>query len=648
MSPYPHLAQQPDPLRLVVIGNGMAATALAEALTDAPNRPASVTIIGDEPHGGYNRILLSSVLAGDKDLAEIITHPADWYEERGITLLTGDPVETIDRAARSLTTRSGRVIPWTRLVLATGAEPVRLPIPGVDLPGVLGFRSIADVEAMLDATASKKRAVVVGGGILGLEAAWGLRRQGMSVQVVHMTDSLMERQLDPVAAGMLRTDLEARGIAFVTGSTAAAIEGQDRVEGVRLADGRLLPADLVVLAAGIRPRTDLARQAGLAVGRGILVQDDMRCSDPNIFAIGECVEHAGECYGLVLPVRDMARVCAHHLAEDQPALTFRRPNMSAKLKIPGIDLFSAGLTGAANNDDHELVYRSPDAKIYKKLVLRQGRIVGAMLYGDVKDSAQLWQWMVDRVDITPRCPQTPCPGCPSKGWIEMPASLDPALLPDEAVVCHCAGITKGTIIAVAQAEGLTSLEQLRARTGTGSGCGQCMALAAAVLALALSPEQAARLQAEQEGSLRQARRQSFGFRWWHRTNAVTMTLLLLTGLALHFPGFASFEWAYRIHEWSGLGTIAAYLVFLGLSWGFQRRWKRDLDGLTMFALMPLILLTGLAFLWPALLPEKLFSLSGITPVALGHLLLAVLSVAFLMQHLTTAPFRWWRKRALRR
>lgn len=478
----------------------------------------------------------------------------------------------------------------------------------------------------------------------------------MQVQVVHMVDSLMERQLDSQAAEMLRRDLEGHGITFVTGVCASAIEGETRAESVRLADGRALPADLVVVAAGIRPNAALAAMAGLSVGRGVLVGDDMRSSDPDIYAIGECVEHEGQCFGLVMPVRDMARVCAHHLAETGHNPAFTPPDLAAKLKIPGIDLFSAGLTAPANDDDSELVYLSPDGGIYKKLVLRAGRIVGAMLYGDVQDSAQIWHWMVAGSDVSHLCPkdcaQAAQGACPCRGWIEMPASLDAALLPDEAVVCHCNGVTKGAILACARSEGLTSLEAIKARTGAGSGCGQCLALTAAVLALALTPEQSRQLEQEQLRSLRRNRAMGFGFRWWHRANAVMMSLLLLTGLVLHFPGIlplaGRFEWSYRLHKWSGLGTAGAYLVFLGLTLVFHRRWKLDIDGMAMFLLMPLILLTGLLFLWPALLPEHLFTLAGITPVALGHLLLAAIAGAFLLQHLSSAPFSWWRKRALRR
>ncbi|HVI50475.1 MAG TPA: FAD-dependent oxidoreductase [Candidatus Sulfotelmatobacter sp.] len=636
--------------RLVVVGNGMASVAVIEELCAQSGGRHRITVIGDEPHGGYNRILLSSVLAGDKGLPDIVTHPPDWYVERGIDLRLGDPVTAIDRRRRVLLTRDGFETPWDHLILATGAQPVLPPIPGMDLAGVCGFRSIADVRTMLAAAEKGGRAVVIGGGILGLEAAWGLKRQGMTVSVVHMMDCLMERQLDSQAAGLLRRDLEGRGITFITGSQAAGIEGNGKAASVRLADGRRIEADLVVVAVGIRPNARLAEDAGLAVGRGILVGGDMRTSDPSIFAVGECVEHAGQCYGLVMPVRDMARVCAHHLADGEAERLFVPPDLSAKLKIPGIDLFSAGLTEPANDDDHELVYLAPDESVYKKLVLRDGRIVGAMLYGDVRDSAQLWQWMVDGADVSHLCPKDCGHACSCRGWIDLSGGLDAAALPDEAMVCHCNGVTKGAILAAVRQDGLTSLEQVCAKTRAGTGCGQCAALTAAVLAHALGPDAAGRLAADRDRALRRSRSMGFGFRWWHRVNAVLMALLLITGLALHFPRLLplSFEWGYKLHKWSGLGVGGFYLLFLGLTIVFRRRWRLNVDGVTMFLLMPLMLLTGLIFLWPGLLPDRLWGLSGLVPVAAGHVLLAVLAAAFLLQHLSSAPFSWWRKRRLLR
>ena len=292
--------------RLVVIGNGMAATRTVEELLSRGPRCYDITIIGGEPYPNYNRILLSSVLAGERAVDEIVLNPRAWYEEHGIRLLTGASATAIDRA-RKVVAIGGRLIPYDTLIVATGSKPLVPPIPGLTLPGVLTFRDIADVDAMIAASQCQRRAVVIGGGLLGLEAAWGLKRRGMSVVVIHLMRTLMERQLDAAAGELLRRDLEARGVACVTNAETEEIIGTDKAEAVVLADGRQIPADLVVLAIGIRPNIDLARAAGLAVNRGLLVGDDLRTSDPAIHAVGECVEHNGQVFGLVAPIWEQAK-----------------------------------------------------------------------------------------------------------------------------------------------------------------------------------------------------------------------------------------------------------------------------------------------------------------------------------------------------
>ncbi len=333
--------------RLVVVGNGMAAMrAVEELLSRAPERYA-ITVIGAEPHPNYNRIMLSSVLAGDKAVHDIVINPLDWYDAHGIKLIAGSPATAIDPAAKTVSIAGADAIRYDTLLLGTGSKPLAPPIPGLQLPGVRAFRDITDVDAMIAASERHRRAVVIGGGLLGLEAAWGLKRRGMSVAVVHLMSTLMERQLDATAGELLQRDLDARGIAFFTEGQTEEIIGVDKAEGVLLADGRQIDADLVVLAIGIRPNIDLARAASLDVNRGLLVGDDMRTSDPDIYAVGECIEHNGQVFGLVAPIWEQAKVCGARLAGDKEA-AYVPPPVFTSLKITGVDVFSAGALAAAD------------------------------------------------------------------------------------------------------------------------------------------------------------------------------------------------------------------------------------------------------------------------------------------------------------
>ncbi|MGH7008716.1 MAG: NAD(P)/FAD-dependent oxidoreductase [Stellaceae bacterium] len=388
-----------DREKLVVIGNGMAGLRMIEVLLRHVPRRYDVTVFGAEPHAAYNRVLLSAVLAGEKAAAEIFSQPPEWYAARGIALYTGDPVTAVDAAARTVTSRAGRRMSYDKLVLATGSRPLAPPIPGLDLAGVFAFRDIGDVEAMIGAAGQSSHAVVIGGGLLGLEAAWGLHRRGTSVTVVHLMPTLMERQLDATAGQLLQHDLGRRGIAFVTKGEAEEIYGRGHVEGVRLADGRDLPADLVVMAIGTCPEIGLARQAGLDVNRGVTVDDALRTSDPDIYAVGECAEHRGRCFGLVAPVWEMAETCAERLAGDDSAL-FGTPVLSTQLKITGIDVFSAGALMAEAESDDEITYLDGAGGIYKKLVLRDDKIVGAVLYGDIADCAWYLRLMRQAADVS--------------------------------------------------------------------------------------------------------------------------------------------------------------------------------------------------------------------------------------------------------
>ena len=386
-------------LQLVVVGNGMAGMRTVEELLKFDPDQYAITVFGAEPHGNYNRILLSPVLAGEKTIGDIMLNDRAWYVERGITLHAGDPVETIDRRRRVVRSRKGVEVPYDRLLIATGSKPFVIPVPGHQLPGVVAFRDIHDVEAMLAAARSQRRAVVIGGGLLGLECANGLARNGMDVTVVHVMDSLMERQLDKPAARLLRNALEARGLKFLMQAGTTEILGHDRVTGIRFKDGREIDTDLVVMAAGIRPNIELARSAKLHCERAIVVDDTLQTlSDPRIYAVGECVEHRKAVYGLVAPLWEQARVCAAHLA----GLGHKRypgSTISTKLKVTGIDLFSAGeFNGGEGTED--LIFRDPRRGIYKRLVIQSSRVVGAVLYGDVKDGPWYLELMKSATDIS--------------------------------------------------------------------------------------------------------------------------------------------------------------------------------------------------------------------------------------------------------
>jgi len=385
--------------RLVVVGNGMAGMrAVEEMLARAPDR-YDITVIGAEPHPNYNRILLSAVLAGEKTLDEIVVNSYDWYADRGIRLIAGNRGTAIDRAGRTVALADGTSLPYDKLLLATGSKPLAPPIPGLGLPNVRAFRDIADAQAMIAAAQNGGRAVVIGGGLLGLEAAWGLKRRGMTVALVHVMPTLMERQLDVAAGELLRRDLERRGFAFLTNSQTEEIAGRDRAEAVLLADGRRIPADFVVLAIGIRPTVDLARAADLDVNRGILVGDDMATSDPDVYAVGECIEHNGQVFGLVAPIWDQAKVAGARLAGDESAV-YVPPPVFTSLKITGVDVFSAGRLAAADAADEEITLYDEKRGLYKKVILREDRVVGSMLYGSVGDGPWYVELMRARADVS--------------------------------------------------------------------------------------------------------------------------------------------------------------------------------------------------------------------------------------------------------
>ncbi|CAN5327020.1 hypothetical protein BH11PSE10_BH11PSE10_21460 [soil metagenome] len=378
-------------MKLVLIGNGMAGVRTLEELLKIAPDLYDVTVFGAEPHPNYNRIMLSPVLAGEQTLDEIVLNPLSWYAAHGITLHLGKTVTQIDRVRRRVIAADGTQAGYDRLLICTGSTPFMPPLPGKDLIGVIAYRDIADTQAMIDAATRYRHAVVIGGGLLGLEAANGLMQRGMQVTVVHLGEWLMERQLDDQAADLLRQSLQARGLSFMLGAqTKALIGGADgRVASVQFNDGQEIPADLVVMAAGIRPNTALAASAGLLIHRGIVVHDTMQTvTDPRIYSVGECAAHRGIAYGLVAPLYEQAKVCATHLAQVGSGRYTGSPT-STKLKVTGIELFSAGdFTGGEGCE--EIVLSDPfagDGGVYKKLIIKDDKLVGACLYGDTADGS---------------------------------------------------------------------------------------------------------------------------------------------------------------------------------------------------------------------------------------------------------------------
>jgi nitrite reductase (NADH) large subunit len=370
---------------LVVVGNGMAAARLVDELTKVALGRYAIAVIGDEPRLAYNRVLLSSVLAGETASHDIELKPAAWWRDRGVTVKYGCRATAIDVGRRELKVANEESIAFSKLVLATGSTPLRLNVSGTDLAGVYTFRDSRDVDLLLTLAAQKKRVVVVGGGLLGLEAAYGLARRGARVTLIHLMDRLMERQLDAPAAELLKSLVERKGITILLNANTARLHGETHVEGVELVDGRRIDADAVIFAAGIRPNVTLAKDAGIPVNRGIVVDDTLQTGAPHIFAIGECAEHRGICYGLVEPAYEQAGVLARHLAGG--AASYDGSVVATNLKVSGVSVFSAGDFIGANGSE-TIVLNDVRHSTYKKLVISDGRLTGAILVGDVGDA--LW------------------------------------------------------------------------------------------------------------------------------------------------------------------------------------------------------------------------------------------------------------------
>ncbi|CAN5280441.1 nitrite reductase large subunit NirB [soil metagenome] len=476
---------------LVVVGNGMAGCrAVEEILARDPDR-YRITIFGAEPRVNYNRIMLSPLLAGDKSFDDIVINDLAWYADNAIDLVSGDPVVAIDRKIQTVTARSGRTESYDRLLLATGSDPFIIPCPGHDLQGVVTFRDMDDVGAMLRAAASEddvpRSAVVIGGGLLGLEAAHGLSLRGMTVTVLHLMPTLMERQLDEAAGWLLKNALEARGQTILTGADTAEIYGQGKVEGVRLKDGRDIPALLVVMAVGIRPNVKLARDAGLAIGRGIHVDDHMVTSDANILAVGECVEHNGNVYGLVAPLWDMCRSLADALVATPSGYT--GSVTSTKLKVSGIDVFSAGdFSGGEGCED--IVMRDASRGVYKRVVVKNDRVIGAVLYGDTQDGNWYFDLLKRQQDVAEiRDALIFGQAFASGGAASANPNAAVAALADDAEICGCNGVSKGKVVA-AICGGAETLDAVRACTKASASCGSCTGLVEGLLAITMGDDYA--------------------------------------------------------------------------------------------------------------------------------------------------------------
>lgn len=467
-------------MQLVMVGNGMAGVRTLEELLKIAPDLYEITIFGAEPHPNYNRILLSPVLAGEQTLEQIVLNDWAWYAGHGITLHAGCTVTEVNRARRTVhavrSTGEAVSVAYDRLILATGSNPFMLPIPGKELDGVLAYRDIADTQAMIDAAARYRHAVVIGGGLLGLEAAHGLRKRGMQVTVVHAGEWLLDRQLDPTAGQMLQKALQERGMAFLMQAQTEALLGNaaGRVQAVRFKDGSEIPADLVVMAVGIRPNTALAESMRLHVDRGIVVGDTMQTTtDPRIYAVGECAAHRGIAYGLVAPLFEQGRVAANHLAEFGIG-RYLGSQTSTKLKVTGIDLFSAGdFMGGAGTE--EIVMSDPGAGQYKKLVLKDDKLVGACLYGNTVDGSWYFQLLREGRSVA-ELRSSLMLGQSNLGEGGHAGQNQAAAMPDDAEVCGCNGVTKGTICKAIKEKGLFTLDEVRKHTKASASCGSCTGL----------------------------------------------------------------------------------------------------------------------------------------------------------------------------
>ena len=463
--------------KLILIGNGMAGVRAIEEVLKLNRDEYEMTVFGSEPYPNYNRIQLSTVLQGGTSVKDITLNDHQWYEDNNITLFTGETVVSIDKERQVVTTDKGRIEPYDKLIIATGSNPFMLPLPGADKEGVTAFRNIKDCEQMIEYSKKYKKAAVIGGGLLGLEAARGLLNLGMKVDVIHIFDYLMERQLDRTAGKLLQKELEKQGMNFLLEKHTAEILGKNHVTGIKFKDGSRINADLVVMAVGIKPNIELAQKAGLAVNRGIIVNDYLETDDPNIYSVGECAEHRGMAYGLVAPLYQQAQVLAKRICgiDDEG---YHGSVLSTQLKVSGVDVFSSG---KINEDEHTKVYKMYDdwSGVYKKVLIENGKIAGAVLFGDTKDGNQLLSLIKKGASI--------------EEYLETSKSQSSevslvAEMADEEIICGCNGVTKGTIVEAIRTQGLTSVDQVKGCTNASRSCGGCKSLVADLLACALGDD----------------------------------------------------------------------------------------------------------------------------------------------------------------
>ncbi|MDP3672370.1 MAG: nitrite reductase large subunit NirB [Telluria sp.] len=467
-------------LKLVMVGNGMAGVRTLEELRKIAPDLYDITVFGAEPYANYNRILLSPVLAGEQTVKDIMLNDVDWYEENEITLHLGKKIVRIDRVKRLVIADDGTTAQYDRLLLATGSNPFMLPVPGKDLKGVVAYRDIHDTNAMIAAAEKNTHAVVIGGGLLGLEAANGLKLRGMDVTVVHLPSWLMERQLDPVAGKMLQKSLEDRGLKFLLEKNTKQIIGDadGNVRAIEFTDGLEIPTQLVVMAVGIRPNTELAESCGLHCNRGIVVSDTMQTYDPRIYSVGECVNHRGMVYGLVAPLFEMAKVCANHLGNFGIG-QYKGSVTSTKLKVTGIDLFSAGEFMGGEGTE-EILLSDPIGGVYKRLVIKDDKLVGACLYGDTVDGSWYFKLLRESKNIA-EIRDSLMFGEANLGDAGSAGVTVAASMPDSAEVCGCNGVCKGTIVQAIKEKGLFTLEDVRKHTKASASCGSCTGLVEQIL-----------------------------------------------------------------------------------------------------------------------------------------------------------------------
>ncbi|HEY0826772.1 MAG TPA: nitrite reductase large subunit NirB [Bacilli bacterium] len=468
--------------KLVLIGNGMAGVNTVEHILKlAPNK-FDITIFGTEPHPNYNRILLSYVLSGDSSVNDIVINSYEWYESNGITLYTDHTVTEINTEQQTVTSNQGVCVAYDQLIIATGSNPFMLPLPGADKEGVMAYRTIQDCEKMIEASKTLKKAIVIGGGLLGLEAARGFLNLGMKVDVVHICGSIMERQLDPTASSMLREALEAQGMNFLLEKQSAEIIGNEHVTGLKFKDGTKADGDLIVMAVGIRPNVELAKRAGIEVNPGIVVDDYLRTNIPNVYAVGECAQHRGIAYGLVAPLYEQGAVLAKHITEVETA-PYEGSILYTKLKVSGVDVFSGGQFMESPGTKAIRIH-DEFAGIYKKVLIKENKIIGAVLFGDTSDGTRLMQMIRNQTDIS---------GYDKTALLietggNTNDSSNVAEMTDDSIICGCNGVSKGTICSAIKTQGLSTVEEVKNCTTASRSCGGCKPLVSDLLAYTLGDQ----------------------------------------------------------------------------------------------------------------------------------------------------------------